>query len=341
MELKLIVDNYISGISDKGYSDRSIERYQYILGVFSEFLSCNKLKSAALEDYFNEMTPESIIESLNYYVLEKGVTSEYTARFYISVIKEYFRYLKETLSIENEKLISSFGLGRQDTNSFVYKVNTYIKRMLDEKLLVEGSEILPLSDTDISYIAGFCDKHLNNEIKGSITRFNAYIKSLMIKMMIYIGVSLDVINQIRYSDINLEKGTIVVSKYTIHIPYKLRRQLEYYLTKMRTFKSNRTVLFTLYNGKTIQKTGDLGNFIKPPLLLCPEVESKSATTCLTKYAVIQLIDAGVDRDTILDLTGYGDTFYNSCKDYLNNIDMVIRSRQLDIRLKGIPSFDFL
>ena len=36
---------------------------------------------------------------------------------------------------------------------------------------------------------------------------------------------------------------------------------------------------------------------------------------MAKYAIIQMIEAGLDRDVIQEFTGYGDDVYESCKEW--------------------------
>ena len=223
--------------------------------------------------------------------------------------------------------MESFALSRDDIDSFVYKTNDYISVLISRKLATPGSDIMPLSDENVEIIVRFCDDILKNYKKLNVSKYlhNRFIKAVATKLIIYLGVSVEIINNIKYGDVDIIKGTMRVSGYDIHIPYNLRRQLEAYVEIACKNKSDSDCFLTMYNGNNFDQANEVGTFIKTELEKMADVERKSTTTCIVKYAIIQLIDAGIDRDTISELTGHGDDIYDSCKEYIESLDSIIRS----------------
>jgi site-specific recombinase XerD len=131
MEFKKLIDKYIEFIRNNSYTELSVRRYEYLLNIFYEYITLkNKINNLTLLSYLNGISPDEILSSIEYY-MEKVALSEDTVNMYISVIKEFFKYIKETQDIGNDKLIQSFGRGKNDVNSFTYKYKAYIKILLD------------------------------------------------------------------------------------------------------------------------------------------------------------------------------------------------------------------
>lgn len=294
--------------------------------------------------YLNGISPDEILSSIEYY-MEKVALSEDTVNMYISVIKEFFKYIKETQDIGNDKLIQSFGRGKNDVNSFTYKYKAYIKILLDNNKIKPSTKGVPFSEEHVNIIVQYCDEHL--DIMNPIQKisyeilYNQYVKSLQIKLIAYLGVSLDVLNKITVQQFDISRGTIIISGYCLHLPFRLRQQMELFSTYALLNKEKQSPLFALYSGDVIKQPNKLGIFMNNRLKKVPNVENSSAITSLAKYAIIQLIDAGIDRDTIIELTGYKDEIYESCKQLIDKVDLGIKSKKLDNILKQLPSYDYL
>ena len=103
-------------------------------------------------------------------------------------------------------------------------------------------------------------------------------------------------------------------------------------------------LFIEHDGSLITQPRFVGGIIKSAFYKYEDIPvnfKQQSTICLAKYAIIQLIDAGIDRDVIKSFTGYVDAVYDSCRKYTDvgleneNKNMVTNT------IKTLPIFDVL
>lgn len=343
MELQKLIDQYLKSLKENSYSERTILRYEYLLGIFYDCLSENKINNTTLISYLNGITPEDILYSAKYY-MNKGAVSEDTISMYISVIREFFKYIKKALNIGND-LIKSFGLSKQDTNSFNFKFRSFMQELLQTGFIKPSTQGVPFTDEQVKLIVQYCNDILTiSTVERSVSEercYNRYVKSLAVKLIVYLGVSIDVLNAIEVQHLDLQYGTIVISGYQFHLPYWIRQQIELFHEKILRKNTHTSPLLALYDGKMFPQPSVLGAFINSKLKYEADVQNPFSVICLAKYAIIQLIDAGLGRDTIIELTGYKDEIYDSCKQLVDKVDVNLRSKQIDAVLKQLPSYDFL
>lgn len=163
LQLETHIQKYLNYCSNEsGFTERSLKRYHYILMIYHDFL-INKIgvNNKTLTPYMNTTTSEQMFDSLEYYIdRDRKVTSEETVLLYVSVIKEFFRYLTQELIIQNPHIIS-FGLSDKDPNSFEYKYIEFIKPLLDSKRIKPSSDGSPLSETQVNQVIQYCNKCLS------------------------------------------------------------------------------------------------------------------------------------------------------------------------------------
>ncbi len=161
------------------------------------------------------------------------------------------------------------------------------------------------------------------------------MKALIVKLVIYTGASVAAkIYPIKVKDLNLEKGIIKVGEFDVHLPYHLRNNLSEYVNKLINNRDKKDLLFKNYNNQPFTEPNKIGGFYT-------HKNGISSTIALSKYAIIQMIEEGVDRDTIQDFTGYGDEVYISCKEYVDMGMHEKRAKIIDETLKTSPLFDIL
>ena len=182
-----------------------------------------------------------------------------------------------------------------------------------------------------------------NPTKDSITKtdYNRFVKSLTVKLMIYSGVSTSVLNLIKVGQLDLQEGTIVISGFQLHLPYWTRRQFEFFYEKLfKNKEDEKSPLLALYDGEVFPDGSFFGPFIKTMLKNEPDVNNPSSITSLAKNAIIQLIDVGLNRDTIMQLTDYKKDIFDSCMQIIG-IENTVNNKQIDISLKRLDSYDYL
>lgn len=343
MELQKLIDEYLKFLRLNSYSERTVLRYNYLLNIFYDYLILNKITDITLISYLNGIDPEDILNSACYYV-SKGASSEDTITMYVSVIREFFRYIKKEFDIGNDNLIKIFGLGQRDENAFSNKFKIFIEDQLNKKTIKPSSQGVPFTDEQVKIIVNYCNQNLTNlsaDINIEERYYNRCVKSLAVKLIAYIGVSVETLNKIQIGHLDTDMGVISISGYKIRLPFWLRRQLDDFRKSILKNSANNFPLFALYNGSTISQPSILGQFISRKLRDEPDVQNPYSLTSLAKYAIMQLIDAELDRDMIIELTGYKDEIFSSCKQILDKIDEVKNELKINNAIKQLATYDFL
>lgn len=334
------------------FTKRSRERYKYILDVYYSFLFNNEgLNDTNVFTYLNGVTYKEVLTSLDYYIKNYGVKAEDTCLLYISVIKEFLKYLTKTETIKNNSIIFSFGLADNDKQSFNYHGSKYIDKLIKECIVKKSKEGAPFNEEQIACVIEYCNDNLlplqfsRKENKENI--HNRFIKSLIVKLVILTGVSVsDRVYKLKLKDLNMESGYILIEGYRIYLPYNLRNQFSLYLSEIYNGDKSDldSYLFLNYKREHLKQPNIVGGLIKNVLSrmeIRPLGLKPSSTICLAKYAIIQLIDLRIDRDTIVAFTGYGDTVISSCKNYAD-ADIEIENKKIITNtLKTSPLFDIL
>ena len=343
------IQDYLNHVD---FTKRSQERYKYLLEVYYNFLFDNEgLNDKNVFTYLNGVTYKEILTSLDYYIKNYGVKAEDTCLLYISVIKEFLKYLTKTEAIKNNSIIFSFGLADSDEQSFNYHGSKYIDKLITEGIIKESKEGAPFNEEQIACVIEYCNDNLLplqlNKKENKENIHNRYVKSLIVKLVILTGASVsDRIYQLKIKDLNMDSGYLLIEGYRVYLPFNLRNQFSYYLSEIYSGDINDldNYLFLKYNRERLKQPNIVGGLINNVLSrmeIRPLGLKPSSTICLAKYAIIQLIDLGIDRDTIISFTGYGDTVISSCKNYADADIEVENKRIITNALKTSPLFDVL
>ena len=343
------IQDYLNHVD---FTKRSQERYKYLLEVYYNFLfDSERLNDKNVFTYLNGVTYKEILTSLDYYIKNYSVKAEDTCLLYISVIKEFLKYLTKTEAIKNNSIIFSFGLADNDEQSFNYHGSKYIGKLITEGIIKESKEGAPFNEEQIVCVIEYCNDNLLplqlNKKENKENIHNRYVKSLIVKLVILTGVSVsDRIYQLKIKDLNMDSGYLLIEGYRVYLPFNLRNQFSYYLSEVYSGDINNldNYLFLKYNRERLKQpniVGGLINNILSRMEIRPLGLKPSSTICLAKYAIIQLIDLGIDRDTIISFTGYGDTVISSCKNYADTDIEVENKRIVTNALKTSPLFDVL
>lgn len=349
MVFKEKIQDYINSTS---FTKRSMERYKYILGVYYSFLFENeRLNDMNVFTYLNGVTFKEVLSSLEFYINNYNVKAEDTCLLYISVIKEFLKFLTKEECIKNNSIIFSFGLSDEDKQSFNYHGSKYISKLIKEGVIKRSKEGAPFNEEQIACVIEYCNENLlplkfiKKENKENI--HNRFVKSLIVKLVILSGLSVsDRIYQLKLKDINMDLGYILIEEYRIYLPFNLRNQFSIYLSEIYNGdKSNLdSYLFLNYNHEHLKQPNTVGGLINNVLSrmeIRPLGFKPASTICLAKYAIIQLIDSGIDRDTIISFTGYGDTVVSSCKNYADAGLEVENKKIITNTIKTSSLFDIL
>lgn len=334
------------------FTKRSKERYKYILDVYYNFLyNMVGLNDSSVFAYLSGVTYKEVLASLDFYIKNYDVKAEDTCLLYISVIKEFLKYLTKIEVIKNSRIIFTFGLSDTDEQSFNFHASRHIKKLIKDKVIKKSSEGTPLNEQQIPYVIKYCNRNLLSlqESKKEINKniHNKFVKSLIAKLIILTGVSVsDRIYQLKLKDINMKSGYLNIGGYKVYLPFNLRNQFLVYFSEVYNGDINdlESYLFLNYKVESLIQPNYVGSLINKVLTgldILPLGVKPSSTICLAKYTIIQLIDLGIDRDTIISFTGYGDTVISSCKNYADADKKIENNKIITNSLKTLPLFDVL
>ena len=295
----------------------SIIRYQYLLDVYEEYVEwfCEE-KQVNVQKYFGSVNVSVVLDAIEYYVDNRNVKSIDTMNMFKSVICEFHRFLRDKYGITNDGFFVSLGLKATDSNSFVYQYKVFCKTMIDNKKITITKASRVFSEKEIDDIIRHCNSLLNNYNLNEIDEevFNRCVKAIIVKLIIYTGVSVaQKIYPLKIEAYDSERGTLDIDGYRIHLPYHLRNNMNMYIKELISKRKKNDFLFSDYKGMLQEQPCWVGSLYS--YVVKNDGKRNSSTKSLAKYTIVQMIEAGMDRDIIQEFTGYGDDVYESCKEY--------------------------
>lgn len=313
--------------------------YEYNLNVFCEFLETKGFSLDTVKTIFQGARSEFLIESLDYYIDSRDVTSIGASGKYSSCIREYFIHIVQKGYIKNDELMAEFTYKTYDEKSYRYKVNNY----LSQKTEIVGSAGFEMFEGVIDLITDcddtMSDEYILSKVRTSQMYFNKYRSALMIKLILLTGINYRTLIKIKLHDLDLSHSSIKINGFSVHLPNNLIDQFGTY-TKIRydlLEKENikNTFLFMEYNGKTISTgTATLAVFLK-------DLTGRGDLNGIIKYAITNLIRRGINQSIIVKFTGIGPVIYKWCQDEVNKTMDLHSSKYLDSKIRSLDIFDLL
>jgi len=304
------------------YSPKIYSFYDYLTKEMhiNDDTYCNYLQSMKIPD---------IIKSMNKYIEKSSINKKSVASYYKTVIKKYFKYLN-TISISNSKLIESFGVERDDANSYDGIINDAIN---NNPLLIDKDSNEPIDKEEAEILIDECNDVIDeilinntNTLKNRNT-YQRLVNFLFIKVLMFTGAKPNVIYKLDIGNVNTESNKLLINGFNIHLPDKLAKQLKGYINLRKCMKPSTDNLFVNYNGESISRQNTRVPYFLS--IICLGV----STTAITKYTVIEMINVGLNPSIIKKLTGVGSDIYDFCQDRVNNnrlndVNSYINSRLL-------------
>lgn len=115
--------------------------------------------------------------------------------------------------------------------------------------------------------------------------------------------------------------------------------------KIRLEKVKSQYFFITTTGKKIDSSF-LSTFlgkVKHDYYINTESESPNpfTPTGLQKYAIVQMIEAGMNQSIIMDFTGQLDDIFNDCQKIVNDRKQLNRNRYVNHMVRGIATYDMI
>ena len=318
-------------LENEKLSESSTPIYRNVLMIFLGYCRENQCT-------LDTLNYSDIFKSLDYYISERRIKFENTARFYISAIKEFLVYCNEKETI-NKELLSTFGYGnRNNIGGFEAKLDKKINELIKHNILKKEQSGIEINSDELSILISKCNSLIN---KFNITylkrnsynsMYNDYISALCVKIISYTGIKVGLILNMKINDLNFKSEELTIynkkikREYRIKIPKNLVIQLQDYLNIRKELLVYRNIqeanecLFIAYNGKAL-KDGGKNSLINQFIYKINDNKKKmsSSTACVAKRAIIDMISAGMSPKLVEDLTGYGQTVIQYCKERVDEV----------------------
>lgn len=251
-------------------------------------------------DLLQRLSSNDIKDSLVTLVDKKQYNSKSIASKYMTVMAQFFRFCMRNKWFQNNQFLKEINAPSEDKgSSYLYVISQYIKGSDDLKSV---SQITPLDEDELDSIIEYIDGVFDNAI---FPTFDKYAALLGIKIMLFTGVKIGSLYNLKLTDVDLNQNTFYLNDYQIRMPLEFAKQLRFYID--RRPHTSAPELFLNRHGSPWKglTSSKIDNALET-------VFYRSDTTCLTKYGIRQLILAGTDIQTLENLTQAGPTIIRSC-----------------------------
>lgn len=328
MDIGKAIDEFLK---NEELSESSKPIYENVLRVFGGYFieyNCD----------LSTITYNDIFKSLDYYIDERSIKFENTARFFVTAIKNFIVYCISELGIKNKDLASIFGIGN-NSGGFEEKVDKKINSLIINKILKKEKSGIELDSNELKILVNECDKIIDkfkkDDLRANITngKYIKYIGALGLEIIAYTGVKVGLITNIKLNALESGSDFIIIcnnkndeKKFKVEISRKLYLQLKNYieirteLIKYKNCEKDIDNLFIDYNTiplNELRKNEPFNNLAFE--LVGKDKEMGSSTARISKRAIIDMICAGMSLKIIEDLTGYGNVVIQYCKEKADEI----------------------
>lgn len=323
------IDSVRMFIDTKQENNVQAQGYEKDLMVFWGFLGKRKVSDDTWSQYLGGIDTEDIIAALKYYITNNKVKSISTAKRYISVLVEYFHFVNDKKIVQNKRLYEEINSPIYSDRSFRARVNTWISENLKNK-----GEFTVFNEDELIDLIRQCDITLDMQEISDEQFDKKYVPALVLKLMILTGTKYKLIPSIKTASLNLRYGSIEINDYIIHMPHNLIDQFDRYI-RLKNERVYSDLLFMKSNGENLsEQTSYTAQFLA-------SVTTRTDTTGIIKYVVIQMIKKGINESIIREFTGIGQKIYDDCLILAHNDILPVKNTLLDSRIREINTFNFL
>jgi len=339
MEAKLLglIEEFGKGLTKYQY-DQYVRKLRDYLVPYLERKYCN----SDLEMLFtNEFTRSDIIKSTLYYIEKNENVQRISAidDFLIALNRFFVGLILTRYNNQNVRNLVPFAGLNNSINE------TLISRGIH---LLEKETYPPIDENQYLYVIDYLKT-------PSGKRLRAYQAPIIIKLMLLYGFSHDRIADLKTSNYDIDRNILKVAnpkdirhEFNLELPYSLKFDFEK-LFKFRLTKPklNAKYLFINENNNKI-----VNGFVKP---LLDDIRDKFendnevifdernpfTATGLQKYAIIKMIDGGVNQAIISEFTGQEKDILEDCQLKVNEDNINGRNRYINHKIRGIKTYDEL
>ncbi len=293
-----------------------------------QFYTCCDVKQLFKE----EITKNGIIQSAVFYLQQnENRRSISRLKYYLNVVDKFFEQVIFP-QYQNPNI--------RDIFPFTSLFNAILDELKGKDIVLREEEKNPPIDDEQYY---FILEMLNNN-KKTIKHQQV---SVIVKLYLLLGLSPDKVRNLRVRDFEKEKNVlnircsikkdVVIKK---ELPYRLSEEIKNFLEKRGANLDD--YLFVTRNLTKINETflKDFLDDAKEKYESVDVIDKNPFTpTGLQKYAIIKMIEAGMNQSVIMDFTGQKNEIFEDCQEWVNEKRKLNRNRYINQMIRGIDTFD--
>ncbi len=331
MQIKLndLIDEYANKISDEQVKQYVPMLKNYFVPYIIKNYSCNNLKSLFCE----EITRNGIIQAGVYYVMHnENVSAKSRLLYFLNALDSFYsNLLFEVYPNPNIRGIHPFTNLQKEVVDILMENGIHLN---DKK------QYPPIDDEQYTFLMDLMKKKSDSLISKQ--------KNIIIKLYLLYGLSADKLSKLRVLDYSSERNVLKIPCSVrkdiiiyLELPYGLSKEICIYISE-RGLDDN-DFLFLTENGNVITS-----NYIDDYLKnirksyyegVRPMPENQFTPTGLQKYAIINMIEEGMNQSIIMDFTGQGSDIFNDCQNIVDENKHLNRNRYINHMIRGIVSYD--
>lgn len=305
---------------------------------FIPYLLENKQGMSVERVFREEFTRMDIVNATVYYVEHnRNVES-------LSAIHDFLVMLNVLFGYTFEKYPNS---NLQQYKSFTVFQNEIIETLESKGRTLKSKEVYPSLDYEkFDFVINYIKTTNVRDCRLKKFKTNA----IAIKLLILYGISLDKLSALKVNNYDYKRRAIEISgndkrdKIYLEIPYSLALEIEEYLESRNAEKSD----YLLAKNSNTQIDP---SFVKDTLdVIREEYEeifdkddgvNQFTVTGIQKFAIVQMILAGMNQAVIKEFTGQGDDILEDCQRQVNVEKKIDINRHINFTMRGIETYDII
>lgn len=337
MDLNTIKDAFIDASKDG-----SKIVYSRKIQVFTDYLvdrcGVNEFNS---KETLRGIGTDKILDSIEYYVENYGISFKSTVENYVTVVKSYFSFVSKEYNIHNDNF---------DSNTKSGILDDLVSSKLEQLGLSKSKMKEPISDDEFNLLIDSCNRHINNFDLSEYSiddKYNgdssAFISAVLMKLVMYTGIKNAVIGTIRKRDYNYELNQIKINGMWLDLPNGLALDLKKY-NKLREIVISKKGVNDNWDSQFFINSKGI-HMVKPKSDEIYKIMDQELNTAegeaICKNVIMKHIEAGINVIEIMKLTTFSMKSCKHCKELLNEKLDKRRNKYINTKLRGSKLYEVL
>lgn len=292
---------------------------------------CHDLKSLFTE----EITKNGLIDSAVFFIENnENIRRKSRLNFFLSALYAFFselvfeKYPNPTI---------------QKYHSFTILIDDICEKLAEKGIILSESESYPsINDEQFKFIVSYLNDNPAKTIKNKK-------EHIIIKLYLLYGISPDKLAQLKPNSYFQDRKILKIpcsTRKDLHInlelPYALSIEISDYISEISDKSSE--LLFSKATNSKIDSA-----FLKTILdkiknsyteaFKYSDVNNAFTQTGLQKYAIIKMIEAGMNQSIVMDFTGQSQDIFNDCQVKVDEDKQLNRNRYINYMIRSIDTYD--